>query len=131
MANDYKIGYRKPPLGTRFKKGRSGNPRGRPRGSKNLKTDLSEELQEKIMVTEGGRRRSVSKQRAILKSLFAKAMKGDVRAGQAIVSMVERLLLPDASETEAQHLDECDQEILERLLTGQQAGLRAGDDNET
>ena len=131
MANEYEVGYGKPPKDTRFKKGRSGNPRGRPRASKNLKTDLSEELQEMIMVTEGGRRRAISKQRAILKSLFAKAMKGNVRAIQAIVSMVERLLQPDASENEAQHLDEFNQEVLERWLSELQADKRAGDENET
>ncbi len=131
MTNEYEVGYGKPPKDTRFKKGHSGNPRGRPKGTKNLKTDLSEELQEMIMVTEGGRRRAISKQRAILKSLFANAMKGNVRAIQIIVSMVERLLLPDASETEAQQLSERDQESLERWLTGQQADKRAGDENET
>jgi Family of unknown function (DUF5681) len=31
---DYRVGYGKPPLETRFKQGQSGNPRGRPRGAK-------------------------------------------------------------------------------------------------
>ena len=76
MSEDYEIGFRKPPERTQFKKGESGNPKGRPTGSKNLKADLTEELAEMIVVTEGGRRRPISKQRAMIKSLFAKGAKG-------------------------------------------------------
>ncbi len=45
-GSDYEVGYGKPPRHTRFQPGRSGNPRGRPKDTKNLKTDLIEELAE-------------------------------------------------------------------------------------
>lgn len=81
MSNDdHAVGYKKPPRHTQFKPGQSGNPKGRPKGTKNLATDLGEELSEKITVTEGGQQNQISKQRAMVKSLLAKAMKGDVRA---------------------------------------------------
>ncbi len=70
MSEDYEIGYGKPPEHTQFKKGQSGNSKGRPKGSKNLTADRTEELAEMIVVTEGGRRRPISKQRAMIKSLF-------------------------------------------------------------
>ena len=92
MPNDYQVGYRKPPQDTRFKKGRSGNPKGRPSGAKNLKTELEEELREMIMVREGDSRKPVSKQRALLKSMMAKAVQGDTRAAALIANMVYRLL---------------------------------------
>jgi hypothetical protein len=89
---DFEIGYGKPPKHTRFKPGQSGNRRGRPSGSRNLRTDLVDELGERILISEGGRRRTVSKQRGMLKQLMAKALKGDVRAANTVLGLVERLL---------------------------------------
>jgi hypothetical protein len=89
---DYEVGYGKPPRHTRFQSGRSGNPRGRPRGTKNLKTDLQEELREKVVVREGERPKTVSKQRAFVKMLMAKSLKGDVRSANTVLSMMWRLM---------------------------------------
>jgi Family of unknown function (DUF5681) len=76
--SEYKIGYGKPPKSGQFKRGRSGNPKGRPKGSQKLATDLAAELNEQITVREDGKSRRVSKQRALIKSLMAKALQGDV-----------------------------------------------------
>jgi Family of unknown function (DUF5681) len=89
---NYEIGYGKPPKHTRFKPGQSGNRRGRPSGARNLRSDLVDELGERILISEGGRRRAVSKQRGMLKQLMAKALKGDVRAANTVLGLVERLL---------------------------------------
>lgn len=113
MPVDYKVGYKKPPTHTRFKKGLSGNPNGRPKGTKNLKTELMEELQELILVTEGGSRRTVSKQRAMLKSLTAKAVQGDARAATILVNLVLRLIQQDEDTDGANDLSEEDLTILE------------------
>ena len=85
---EYDVGYGRPPKHGRFAPGQSGNPKGRKKGSKNLATDLAEELAEKIRVREGVRERSVSKQRAILKALVAKALKGDTRAAHLLIGLV-------------------------------------------
>jgi len=88
----YNVGYGKPPKATRFKKGKSGNPRGRPKGSLNLATDLTAELGEHITVREDGRPRKVSKQRALIKSLMAKALQGDVRATASLLALYARVI---------------------------------------
>ncbi len=89
---DYEVGYRKPPKSNRFKPGQSGNPRGRSKGTRNLKTDLTEELGETILVQEGGEPRKLSKQRAVVKSLVNRTLKGDARAANSLLSMMMRLL---------------------------------------
>lgn len=89
MSKDnYPVGYGKPPKNTQFKPGKSGNPKGRPKGIQNLSTDLEQELGEKILVTEAGKSQPVTKQRAMIKSLFAKALKGDVRASSVLINLI-------------------------------------------
>lgn len=113
MPDDYEVGYRKPPKHTQFKPGQSGNPRGRPKGTKNLKTDLREELDEQIVVREGGRAQRVSKQRAMVKTIMARALKGDVRALTLQVNMISQLFDPDDGAGDiAQPLKDDDLEIL-------------------
>jgi Family of unknown function (DUF5681) len=92
MTASYKVGYCKPPKATQFKRGASGNPKGRPKGSLNLATDLAAELGEEITVREGGRSRRVSKQRALIKALLARALDGDVRATAAVLTLCGRVL---------------------------------------
>jgi hypothetical protein len=113
---DEKVGYRKPPVGSRFKPGQSGNPNGRPKGSVNLKTDLRSELSERIRIREGELSLKVSKQRAMLKALVAKALKGDARAANVVLTLVGKLFEPEAAAEQVPALTSDDQAILERFL---------------
>ena len=124
MSDKYEIGYGKPPEHRRFKKGQSGNPNGRPKGTKNLKTDLAEELAEKILVTEAGHQQPRSKQRAMIKRLIAEAISGNVNALNALLKLIERLL-PASEDTDGEkRLHESDEAILEQFA----ARLRAADE---
>ena len=87
MNESYSIGYKKPPLGTRFLPGRSGNPKGRPKGAKGFDNEVKEELAQKVTVVEGGRRRKITKQSAMIKALINKAMKGDTNAVKAVTGL--------------------------------------------
>src|SRR6266436_660904 len=114
MAQEYEVGYRKPPKTTRFKARKSGNPKGRPKGSTNLATDLSAELSEQITVREGGQARRVTKQRALIKSLTAHALQGDVRATTALLALYARVM-SEASEAEINPVEEDELLILRRF----------------
>src|SRR6266446_4029707 len=88
--DDGRVGHKSPPKHTRFKPGQSGNPKGRPKHARNLKTEFLEELGEVIRVREGDREMKISKQRAFVKALIAAAIKGDMRATTALVSFCTR-----------------------------------------
>ena len=133
MPHDYEVGYKKPPEDSRFKKGESGNPNGRPKGIKNLKTDLVEELQEKIPVREGDRSVEISKQRLIVKTLVTKTLRGDARITNTLVNLMSRVLDLDGTVAETdQPLSADEQEALavleERLLRKVKATTSTRDD---
>jgi hypothetical protein len=117
MSSDQtEVGYGRPPGHSRFKKGQSGNPRGRAKGMKNLKTDLNEELQETILVREGTRATKITKQRAIVKTLIAKTLKGDGRAATTLTNMMFRVLdLTSPTAVLEEPLDSDERELLAAL----------------
>jgi hypothetical protein len=80
------VGYGKPPKGAQFQRGRSGNPKGRPKGVKNLATLLEEELEAKVPVTEHGRHKKITKRRAAVKQIVNKAASGDMKAFGTILA---------------------------------------------
>jgi hypothetical protein len=91
-AGDYEVGYGKPPKHTRFRKGQSGNPRGRAKSTHNFKTELRSVLDETLSLSMAGREVKLSARKAMLLALRNKALKGDTRAIGLMVAMLERLL---------------------------------------
>ena len=88
QSEDYPVGYRRPPREHRFKPGQSGNPNGRPRGSKSFARLLLEELATKITIQENGVPRRITKQEAIVKQYVNKAMRGDHRVLKPLLGYV-------------------------------------------
>jgi len=84
---DHADNYRKPPLHTRFKKGQSGNPRGRP--AKNLPALLIAALNEPVFVTTDGRRRKITKREAVVAQLVNKSASADLRATKMLIDMLK------------------------------------------
>lgn len=117
MTDD--TGYKRPPAASRWKKGQSGNPSGRKRGSLNLRTDLIAELEEVIQINEGGSSRRITKQRALLKSLAARGIQGDARAANLILSLISRLLEPDQQSVLQEEMGPGDKAILDAYLAKQ------------
>ncbi len=91
MANGestYEIGYRKPPRSTRFKKGVSGNPEGRPKTSQQkLGSVMSDVLNREIEFMDGGRPKRASILEVIITQLASRAAKGDVAAARMLLKL--------------------------------------------
>ncbi len=85
----YRVGYRRPPIGACFRPGQSGNPRGRPKGVRNLSTVIAAELKEKVVVTENERPKSFTKLEVAVKQLVNRAAQGEPRATQLLFALLD------------------------------------------
>jgi hypothetical protein len=85
----YDVGYKRPPMHTRFKPGQSGNPTGRNKGSKNLKTLFNKILSEEVSLREGQGVRKVTKAEALLRGLIVGALKGESRSLGTLFRLAE------------------------------------------
>jgi hypothetical protein len=125
---DYEVGYGKPPRNTRFKKGQSGNPAGRARGTQNLKTLLIDTLNEPVVVTENGGRRTISKRQAIIKQLVNQSANGDWRAVKLLLDMLHETEGGSEPETAESPFDTADEKVIERLKARLNGTKRGSDD---
>ena len=113
---DYEVGYGKPPRHTRFAKGQSGNPRGRPPGAKSFTTLLDEALNERVLVAENGGRRKVSKRQAIVTQLVNRAATANLPALKILLDVVrdsERQIEPASPESAA--FTEAEERVIEQI----------------
>jgi hypothetical protein len=79
-SGTYKVGKGRPPQWTRWKKGQSGNPKGRPKGAKNLATIFNEALNQKFEIQEKGKTRKITAREGIVRRLINEALKGNIKA---------------------------------------------------
>jgi uncharacterized protein DUF5681 len=86
----YEIGYRRPPVNNQFKKGKSGNPQGRPKGSKNFLILLEQELEQTIVVNENGKKKTITRMQAMVKRMVADALQGNLKSLLALVEIMRR-----------------------------------------
>ena len=116
QKRDYEVGYGKPPRHTRFTKGQSGNPRGRPPGAKNLKTLLSDALNEFVIVSENGVRRKITKREAIVTQLVNRSASADFRAIKILLDMVRDIeSQTEPASVETSPFSEADEKVIEQL----------------
>ena len=115
---DYQVGYGQPPRHSRFKKGQSGNPKGRPSGKKTLSTVLSDALAELVIVVNNGQRKKITKLEAIGTQLVNKAAAGDPKATQQLLALLLRDTesRADAGAADTATVSETDHEIIQRIL---------------
>jgi hypothetical protein len=89
VGGKYEVGYARPPLHSRFKRGQSGNPKGRPRGSRSVASVLHRILNEKVPAREGGKVWLMSKIEAIVRRLTQRAMGGDQKAIATVIALAQ------------------------------------------
>ena len=112
---DYRVGYGKPPRETRFKRGQSGNPKGRPPGAKNMASMVNEALNERVVVNDNGGRKRISKRKAAFKQLVNEAAKGNWRALKLLVDILQDIEQRTEPQTEESLFGLADEKVIEQL----------------
>lgn len=95
---DYEVGYGRPPSDTQFKKGQSGNPKGKPRAVKNLGDVIAKEVLQFINVREGEKISKCTKLNVLIKRTVERGLKGDLRATKYLFDTMEKLRIFDRPE---------------------------------
>jgi hypothetical protein len=85
-----KVGYGRPPVSSRFKPGRSGNPSGKRKARATLSQRLDRILAESVSVTEGGKSKRMPKEEVFLRQMVTRAIGGDRQFGRLLLDYLER-----------------------------------------
>jgi hypothetical protein len=122
---NYTVGYRRPPAHTQFRTGQSGNPRGRRKRSRNVKTVLRDTLNMMVRAREDGKVRNLPALELLMLKQMQRALNGDIRSFSKILELTMRYpeLSEEAPETKATSDD--DDRVLEDYLarTSRHQGL--------
>lgn len=106
-----------PPRRTQFRKGVSGNPKGRPKGSKNLSTLLIKAARDHVTANIGGKQRSISKLQATTMQLATKAAAGDPKAMGQFLDWMDEIETRAAKGKPADYpISEADLEVLRTIF---------------
>ena len=103
-TDDYEVGYGKPPKKSQFKPGQSGNPKGRPKKTKDLQKLFALELDKTVKVTENGELKRLTMLEAFVRSVISGALKGERDARKMLFAVIEKqpdldgLVIDDAAE---------------------------------
>jgi hypothetical protein len=117
----HSVGYGNPPRAHRFRPGQSGNPRGRPKNTKNETTILRELLNRKIEVRDGGRPRKITVLEAILLRFTEDALKGNTKTATFLFN---RYAASNSTEPQSEDISATDREIIDEFVERLKTQLR-------
>lgn len=112
------VGYGRPPKHSRWPKGQSGNPRGKTKGTKSLKSELLSLMNETVEVPIRGKTKKVRMLSLMLRGLAAKAAKGNVSAADKLIALFIQAVGFDESDKDRKKLSPADELLLQRLMEG-------------
>ncbi len=117
MSNDdtYKVGRNRPPLHTRFKKGQSGNPSGRPKGHRNLASALTAILKETTEIEVEGESETMTRLEAAVRTLVDKAINGDARVLGQLLSEIHKNEIKAERKEPTEELGPADKQVMDAL----------------
>lgn len=84
-GSDYEVGYGRPPKAHQFQPGKSGNPKGRPKGSISLAKEAEKLLNETVRTADGARR--ITRRRHLVRAMYAKATQGNASSLNALMRL--------------------------------------------
>jgi hypothetical protein len=114
MEKEYKVGWKNPPLETRFQKGKSGNPSGKPKGAKSFYTMVNDIANGRVKMTRDGKPVRISRKEAALLQLITQAAKGDLKACKlAIPKLIEAETKAAEHDAKSNELSRTDEDILQ------------------
>jgi len=117
-SREYEVGYGKPPRHSQFQKGQSGNPRGRKKGTRGLKTILGEEIGTRYTTRINGEPTTGTKQELMFRALATRAAHGDIKAAAILIPLLINLFGPEDLGLSGRRLSAQDQALLEAMLSG-------------
>ena len=125
---DYIIGKDRPPVAHQWSKGQSGNPKGKKKGTKNMDTEVLELFDTMITVQTSKGPETMPQGRALLRKIYEKAMKGDLKASVKLLELQREAhqRRAKASGEDEDALSEAEQAMLDILLSA----LSTNDDEE-
>jgi hypothetical protein len=110
------VGYLLPPTEKQFKKGQSGNPFGRPKGAKNLRTVIKEAASKKLSVIEDGKRKKKSKMDLMVTQMMNKAANGEARFTQMAFEQFRNIENRPVSDRDSNAFEEADQPVIAQII---------------
>lgn len=116
-ATDYVVGYGRPPKATQFAVGKSGNPKGRPKGSRTVGAILQDILSQKIAVTEKGKTRRIPTLEVMFRRIVNDAVRRDPVALKLLLPLIDRYAASPETELRLGELLAEDQAILSQYLS--------------
>jgi len=126
----YRVGYGQPPEHSRWQKGQSGNPSGRPKTTRSLKAIMAKQLDEKVVVKQGGEIKKLSAREILVKSWMTHATKGNAAISKVVLTLMQRHGLDIDPPEPDPEMDDRDREalylVLRRWYENRKRGLSFG-----